>query len=124
MLLKRVRGARITRQLDLTFNESLVLSTIRDNPGITSGDIAEHLQSDKSTISRQLATLHTRGYVDKRKRDGNHRINDLALTSAGARALEQADDTWIRLTEAQLEGWTQREKDDFLALLRKFNAPR
>ncbi|WP_181896945.1 MarR family winged helix-turn-helix transcriptional regulator [Corynebacterium senegalense] len=120
-LVKKVRGARIAHNMRITYNESLILSTIRGNPGITAKDLAAQLQSDKSTISRQVAQLEGKGYLERRKRSGNHRMHDLLLTDGGLATLAEADETWISIVEEKQAGWTERERLDFLRLLVKYN---
>ncbi|WP_291314298.1 MarR family winged helix-turn-helix transcriptional regulator [Corynebacterium sp. UBA2622] len=120
-LTKKIRGARISHNMGITYNESLIMATIRENPGVTSKELAAQLQSDKSTISRQVAELEKRGYLERRMKSGNRRIHELFLTSRGEETLAEADSTWARIIAAKQAGWTEREKEDFLRLLGKYN---
>lgn len=122
ILLKGIRSARLNHNVEFTYNESLIMATIRDDSTLTSTDLAAVVHSDKSTISRQLAQLEKRGYLKRERRSDNQREKDLIVTPAGRAALEASDATWARLTSARLEGWSQREMSDFLALLAKYNA--
>ena len=123
-LVKKVRSARISHNMGITYNESLIMATIRDNPGMTAKDLAAQLQSDKSTISRQVAQLEAKGYLERRTRSDNHRVHDLSLTEHGLTTLADADATWIGIVEEKQAGWTEQERRDFLRLLEKYNESR
>ena len=121
LFIKNFRGARVTSSLGLTYNEASILSTIRDNPALSSNDLAAALQSDKSTISRQVSILKGKGLVEKRKREDNRRINEIVLTEQGRSLLAHSDKLWGQRVARRLRGWEPQEIEDFLRLLRQYN---
>ena len=121
LFIKNFRGARVTSSLGLTYNEASILSTIRDNPALSSNDLAAALQSDKSTISRQVSILEGKGLVEKRKREDNRRINEIVLTEQGRSLLAHSDELWGQRVARRLRGWEPQEIEDFLRLLRQYN---
>ncbi|WP_459611901.1 MarR family winged helix-turn-helix transcriptional regulator [Corynebacterium urogenitale] len=121
LFIKNFRGARVTSSLGLTYNEASILSTIRDNPALSSNDLATALQSDKSTISRQVSILKGKGLVEKRKREDNRRINEIVLTEQGRSLLAHSDKLWGQRVARRLRGWEPQEIEDFLRLLRQYN---
>lgn len=123
LFIKNFRSSGVTSRLGLTYNEASILSTIRDNPALSSEDLASALQSDKSTISRQVSSLERKGLVEKRRRKNNRRINEIVLTEQGRTLLAQSDKLWGERVAHRLQGWEPQEINHFLQLLRQYNYP-
>ena len=82
--------------------------------------IAENLGADPSTVSRQVATLVTKGLLERLADPGDGRASVLALTAAGqdrfeASQLERAD--WINRL---LSGWAPDDIATFAELFTRF----
>jgi DNA-binding MarR family transcriptional regulator len=82
--------------------------------------LAEHLQSDPSTVSRQVAALVKDGYLDRRADPADGRASLLVLTPKAERLLAEhrrrRNDFFARV----LDGWSNADLKRFAALLERF----
>ena len=69
-----------------------LLAAIGTAPGARAVDLSPALDLEKSTLSRELATLVRDGLVEVRPLDG--RSQGYALTAAGADRLDEALPSW------------------------------
>jgi DNA-binding MarR family transcriptional regulator len=80
-------------------------------------DLAQAVMSDRSTVSRQVAHLVDVGYVERRPDPADGRAYHLALTEAGARALDARrrarDDHLAHLTR----DWSEDDRRTLARLL-------
>ena len=84
------------------------------------GDLAEAIQSDPSTVSRQVAGLTRAGYVDRSPDPLDGRAQLLRLTPDGhevIRLARQHREAWLNELLAE---WTDHEISTFTTLLGKF----
>lgn len=65
--------------------------------------------------------LEKKGYVQRVEEPLNRRSHRLALTSQGVDALQTSDHLWAQILEGQFENWSAKDRESFLALLRKYN---
>ncbi|PJO42198.1 MarR family winged helix-turn-helix transcriptional regulator, partial [Lysinibacillus xylanilyticus] len=54
------------KELDLTKGQYLYVTRICENPGIIQEKVAELLKVDRTTASRAIQKLETKGFVEKR----------------------------------------------------------
>ena len=83
----------------LRANQLTVLSLLASMEGLRAVDVGRFLELDKSTVSRGLALLLDRGWVEERDRESG-RGRTLALTTEGRALLNRALPLW---RSAQLE---------------------
>jgi DNA-binding MarR family transcriptional regulator len=72
---------------DLTLQQFDTLKQISTAERSTLGSVAQHLEIDLSTASRNLTRLERQGYVSKVRDDSDARTVILRLTTKGKRAL-------------------------------------
>jgi DNA-binding MarR family transcriptional regulator len=80
-----------------------LLVTLSEAGPMRATELAHAVFSDRSTISRQVAHLVDVGYVERRPDQADRRASHLALTAAGARAL----DACRQVRDAQLAHLTR-----------------
>ncbi|HWT32753.1 MAG TPA: MarR family winged helix-turn-helix transcriptional regulator [Microbacterium sp.] len=117
------RGTARARQMTetLTVIERALVNFIATNPGSRAIDIARFLGLNKSTVSRQLTSLHERGFVDVQVDPDDQRNRTLILTAAGMRERARVDDGVFDAVVARFAGWEDDEIVRFAAALRRFN---
>lgn len=71
--------------------ESRVLFEIYLNQGINATELCEHLNMDKSYVSRMLAKFEKKGYLERELVSGSKGIKKLYLTDAGNEEARQID---------------------------------
>ncbi len=92
---------------------------LRDGP-MRSSELATMVNSDPSTVSRQVAQLVERGHVERVPDERDGRAFVLAVTQSGrdvAAAIQQ------RRTESLgrvIEGWDRKDRASLVALLDRF----
>ena len=65
--------------------------------------LAQFLAAERSTISRNLALMEQRGWIDVVERSASGRAMTVAVSRAGLDALHSAEDAW-RAAQAHIEG--------------------
>jgi DNA-binding MarR family transcriptional regulator len=118
------RGTARARQLTevLTVIERALVNYIAGNPGSRAIDIARFLGLNKSTVSRQLTSLHERGFIDIQVDPDDQRNRTLVLTEAGRRERVRVDDGVFDAVVARVSGWDDDEIVAFAAALARFNS--
>lgn len=76
---------------NFSWPESRVLFEIYINPGINAAKICEHLNMDKSYVSRILVKLEKKGFLTRKLLSGSKGIKELYLTEAGDEEAERID---------------------------------
>ncbi len=74
-----------------SWTESRVLFEIYKNRGINATQLCEHLNMDKSYVSRILAKLEKSGFITRKRISGSKGIKQLYLTNAGNKEARQID---------------------------------
>lgn len=121
VLIKDFHHARIRKDFGFTYNESLLMKELLETPYLRPGDLAKTMGSEKSTISRQIAVLEKKGYVQRAEDPASRRSYRLHLTDLGIDALRSSDQLWAEILEKRLSKWSQQERENFLYLLTKYN---
>lgn len=81
--------------------------------------VADELQVDLSVASRQVAALHTAGYVKRIPDPKDGRSQKVQLTAAGRRALRKAQERSVEALDRATRGWTDAEVDSLVSGLRR-----
>ncbi len=91
-----------------------------DGP-IRSSDLAEKVQADPSTVSRQVATLVKDGYVERQADPMDGRASLLVITERGRQF--HAEHVRLRNEHYQrvLADWTEQECQTFAAMTARFS---
>lgn len=104
----------------LSTHDSKVLAHVHRLLPAIAGDLAQHLGVGKSTVSASLKRLESLGYVTRHRHERDRRCIELAITSAGVKAVESAailDARRVAQVLARLTPTQQRAAVRGLALL-------
>jgi DNA-binding MarR family transcriptional regulator len=86
------------------------------------GEIAGCLQSDPSTVSRQVATMVKEGLLERRADPEDGRASILALTPKGEAAIAEHRRLRIAHFADMLSDWNERDLSRFATMLHRFTA--
>ena len=87
------RSKAMGSQLGITSPQRLALRLIDNQPGITSGEVAELLHLDPSTLTGVLQRLETHGMLTRVKDKADGRRTKLKITAQGRALLRQHQHT-------------------------------
>jgi DNA-binding MarR family transcriptional regulator len=97
-----------------------VLGTIYDNPGITQADLGKRLNIKRANMVGVMVELEGRGLIARRPSRSDRRAHVVALTPSGRRFTVQLLALHGRLEEDLVRKLGLRERDQLLALLKRF----
>jgi DNA-binding MarR family transcriptional regulator len=84
-------------------------------------ELADALQSDPSTVSRQVAALVRDGHLERRADPADGRASLLALTPQGQNLLAEHDRIRLEHFARVVDGWSHADVKRLVALLERFN---
>jgi DNA-binding MarR family transcriptional regulator len=87
-----------------------------------SGDVAEALCTDPSTVSRRVAALVKQGFLERRADPGDGRASLLAVTREGHVALEQSRRRKAEIVADALSTWPIEKRRALVTLLADFTS--
>ncbi|MER5281655.1 MarR family winged helix-turn-helix transcriptional regulator [Streptomyces sp. NPDC002809] len=119
---RRARAAAARLHPDLPLVSYTLLAHIHDRHGCRATDLAAHYMLDKSTVSRQVATLEKLGLVERHPDPDDHRIQVLHPTEAGAQALTSTQASRRAAYKDRLAEWTADDLARFAAYLLRYNS--
>jgi len=102
--LARKEFDRRVRDLGLTRAQWLFLFNLARQPGCTQSELAELLQMEKITISRQADRLEKAGWIRRGDDAADARAYHLELTPRAERIIARLDDRADRLRNDYLQG--------------------
>ena len=108
--LHRNRASALLDEIGLHVGQEMVLCALWDREGVTQTELAEHLHVQAATVTNALQRLEKGGLVERKQDMDDQRVSRVYLTDSG-RALETPiDETWSRLEEETLTGFTVDER--------------
>lgn len=128
LLLRRSRAisARLARELhpDLDGASYGLLALLQDSGPLRAGDLVVRLGLDKSTVSRQIASLVDLGLVTRSPDPDDARAQMLAPSPEGSTRLARIRDARRARWESDLADWPPADIATLAALLARFNRVR
>ncbi|MGY1830557.1 MarR family winged helix-turn-helix transcriptional regulator [Geodermatophilus sp. SYSU D01180] len=125
LLLRRSRAisARLARELhpDLDGAAYGLLALLADAGPLRASDLVTRLGLDKSTVSRQVASLVALGMVDREPDPADGRAQVLTPSPEGAARLARIREARRERWEADLSGWPAEDVAQLGELLARFN---
>jgi len=109
----------VLSQYDLTSSQYRVLMLLDDQSGKRLTDLSDLLLCARSTITRLMDNLESRGLVHRRDDADDRRSQWVALTPAGLALRDQAVAAHGRSLEQRLEGMSQAEQETLRMMLDK-----
>jgi DNA-binding MarR family transcriptional regulator len=107
---------------DVEWSAHLVLRRVANDGPIRATSIAEGLQSDPSTVSRQVAALVKEGLLERRADQGDGRASLLVVTDKARAVLAEHDEIRVNHFADMLATWTAPDLRRFAAMLAQFNS--
>jgi len=120
--LARKEFDRRVRDLGLTRAQWLFLYNLARQPGCTQSELAELLQMEKITISRQADRLEKAGWIRRSDHAADARAYHLALTPRAERIIARMDDRADRLRSDYLQGIPPGRREALAADLAQIKA--
>lgn len=106
------------REIELTFEQFVMLRLIHEDESIIQQDIANRLQKDKSLIVRQMNDLFILNLVVSQTNRQDKRKKNLALTPEGIETMNRLSDLVLDVSNKLLTGV---DENDYLAFRRVLN---
>jgi DNA-binding MarR family transcriptional regulator len=97
----------------------LLFQVLRDGP-LRASELAETSQADPSTVSRQVATLVSRGLLERRADSHDGRASLLHATADGVALKERLTGSRNSHFSQLLSDWSEDDQRRFAALLARF----
>ncbi|MER5612667.1 MarR family winged helix-turn-helix transcriptional regulator [Streptomyces sp. NPDC002215] len=119
---RRARAAAARLHPELPLVSYTLLAHIEDRHGCRATDLASHYMLDKSTVSRQIATLEKMGLVERHPDPDDHRIQVLHPTAAGTQALASTQASRRTAYRERLADWTEEDLARFAEYLLRYNS--
>jgi DNA-binding MarR family transcriptional regulator len=107
---------------DVDSASQVLLHTVGADGPMRASALAASVQADLSTISRQVATLVTRGLLERQADQCDGRASLLAVTAAGRAAIAQHEQGRQAFFDDVLVGWSDDELRQFAQQLGRFTA--
>ncbi|MEX2980542.1 MarR family winged helix-turn-helix transcriptional regulator [Streptomyces sp. C36] len=118
---RRARATAARMHPELSLVSFTLLAHLEDQQGCRATDLAAHYLLDKSTVSRQIATLERLGLVERRLDPDDQRVQVLHLTDAGAATLAQVAASRLAAFRERLAEWDEDDLARFAGYLLRYN---
>lgn len=105
---------------DIEWRASIIIAKVVMHGPLRASEIADALQADPSTISRQVATLVKDGFLERQADPVDGRASLLVATAKGKAAHREHTKVRTRHFANILAGWSERDIQRFTALLQRF----
>ncbi len=107
---------------DIIPSHGNILTALYESDGkLTMKEIAKKIGKDKSTVTALINKLIELGYVVKEKSLEDKRVTFISLTDKSNIIKEKYNKVCMAVNETAYEGFSEKEKEDFLKLLKKLN---
>jgi DNA-binding MarR family transcriptional regulator len=118
-----VRQVETARRSVETIDRSayLLLDTVDRTAVPTIHALADRLQLDVSTMSRQVAALEAKGLLRRTQDPADARVSKLAMTEPGAAALTTARERRRGVFTEMLAEWSVDEREELATSLARLN---
>jgi DNA-binding MarR family transcriptional regulator len=120
----RAAARRITRRYDevlapsgLLASQFSMLNFIAAKPGCGVAELADWMDMDVSTATRNLRSLQTGGYIAIRSGARDARRREIRLTAKGGRAVEKAKPLWAKAQQSVVSELGEHRWQQLLTLL-------
>jgi DNA-binding MarR family transcriptional regulator len=107
---------------NVEWSSHLLMSCVVNDGPLRASALAELVQSDPSTVSRQVAQLVKGGYVERQADPDDGRASLLVATDRGLALQHEYVQVRNHKFRRMLDEWDERDVRQFSALLRRFTA--
>ena len=110
------------KQVELSFENFMLLHFISEHEDLTQQDLANHFQRDKSIVLRHINTLIEKRYVVRLQDQNDKRKKLLILTKKGYDAMSYSKKIAQEVSDELLKGITEEEYAHFKNVIEKIKA--
>jgi len=121
-ILYRIGQTRVAGELEplgVGKGQHSFLAVLYQGDGISQCDLARVLSMDKGSVARALDKLERAGFVERRRDDTDRRTNLVYLTDRARDIEDRLFSILASWTNTLAEGFTEEERRQTLALLRR-----
>ena len=104
----------------LTPRQFVILKAVAASEGLSQTDVMVATAIDRSTVSSMTRTLVKRGFLARKRIEGDERTYAVRLTDAGRRVLDGAKPMAEKVESGLLKRFNTAERDRFVKLLAIF----
>lgn len=112
--------AAVASNDDVDSATQMLLRTMAAEGPLRASALAVCVQSDLSTVSRQVAAMVTRGLLERRADPVDGRASLLVVTEAGQAMIAEHEHARAAFFEQVLSGWSPGELGQFVHMLERF----
>lgn len=116
------RLARAYRGENITIPEWRVLAVIGEADHVAARDVVRRTPMDKMTVSRAVASLEQKGFVNRAADAGDRRVSMLSLSSEGRKLFDRVAAMALDFEADLLSTLTPEEAAAFGAVMEKLEA--
>lgn len=120
-LVRRLEAARRRFNFGLERAHYLLLLLLEREDRQSVGSLAEQVNLDASTVTRQVAAMKQAGLVDKLGNPDDRRGGFVTITDAGREAASRVRDRRLERVGRAFSEWTEQERSEFARLTARFN---
>lgn len=120
-LVRRLEAARRRNHYELERAHYLLLLLLEDQDSQSVGSLAEQVNLDASTVTRQITAMQENGLVSKKANPDDRRGGFMAITDEGRRAMARTRQQRLERVERIFHGWEDAERFEFARLMDRFN---
>jgi DNA-binding MarR family transcriptional regulator len=119
---RRARATAARMHPELSLVAYTILAHLEEQQGCRATDLAAHYLLDKSTVSRQVASLEKLGFIERRVDEADHRVQVLHLAPGGNEILAAARARRQESIQERLAAWDPEDLERFARYLVRYNA--
>lgn len=93
---------------DLQHSEFIVLKVLNVLDGVTQSQLASVMGKERSSISRSVASLEKKGYIDRKPLNGS--TNFVTLTEKGRQSMNLITEISDKLTDLTFKGFSAQKR--------------
>jgi DNA-binding MarR family transcriptional regulator len=105
---------------EMEWSSYVLLRALSYGGPMRASTLAERVEADPSTVSRQVATLVRDGLVERRADPEDGRATLLVVTAQGEDVIGQHDQVRLQVFSRMLADWSDRDLQRFATLLERF----
>lgn len=120
-LVRRLEAARRRFDFGLERAHYLLLILLERSDQQPISALAEQVNLDASTVTRQVAAMADNGLVEKTDNPQDRRAGFVSITDAGRVKAAEVRAARIECVEYSFNDWTEAERQEFARLTAKYN---
>lgn len=120
-LVRRLEAVRRRHDYGLERAHYLLLVLLEQQDCQSVGCLAEKVNLDASTVTRQITAMQQSGLVDKHPNPDDRRGGFMTITAKGHDAIARTRERRLERVEHSFRGWDENERLEFARLMARFS---